>query len=121
MYQNGDIYATNGVFSGRVLGHIDSGNIHINDGEFVINSTSTYVNEYNEIAAYNLDGFTRDANPNPYIMFSATKNFINTDLIFGTTNNTRIKYSNSNSTLDINAKTTINTGTTGITVENGTA
>lgn len=121
VYQNGDIYATNGVFSGRVLGHIDSGNIHINDGEFVINSTSTYVNEYNEIEAYSLDGLTRDANPNPYIVFSATKNFINTDLIFGTTDNTRIKYSNSNSTLDINAKTTINTGTTGITVENGTA
>ena len=54
-------------------------------------------------------------------MFSATKNFINTDLIFGTTDNTRIKYSNANSTLDINAKTTINTGTTGITVENGKA
>lgn len=121
VYQNGDIYATNGTFSGRVLGHIDSGNIHINDGEFVINSTSTYVNEYNEIEAYSLDGLTRDANPNPYIVFSATKNFINTDLIFGTTDNTRIKYSNSNSTLDINAKTTINTGTTGITVENGTA
>lgn len=121
VYQNGDIYATNGTFSGRVLGHIDSGNIHINDGEFVINSTSTYVNKYNEIEAYNLDGLTRDANPNPYIMFSATKNFINTDLIFGTTDNARIKYSNSNSTLDINAKTTINTGTTGITVENETA
>ena len=121
VYQNGDIYATNGVFSGRVLGHIDSGNIHINDGEFVINSTSTYVNEYNEIEAYSLDGLTRDANPNPYIVFSATKNFINTDLIFGTTDNTRIKYSNSNSTLDINTKTTINTGTTGITIENGTA
>ena len=121
VYQNGDIYATNGVFSGRVLGHIDSGNIHINNGEFVINSTSTYVNEYNEIEAYSLDGLTRDANPNPYIVFSATKNFINTDLIFGTTDNTRIKYSNSNSTLDINTKTTINTGTTGITVENGTA
>lgn len=121
VYQNGDIYATNGIFSGRVLGHIDSGNIHINNGEFVINSTSTYVNEYNEIEAYSLDGLTRDANPNPYIVFSATKNFINTDLIFGTTDNTRIKYSNSNSTLDINAKTTINTGTTGITVENGTA
>lgn len=121
VYQNGDIYATNGVFSGRVLGHIDSGNIHINNGEFVINSTSTYVNEHNEIAAYSLDGVTRDAHPNPYIMFSATKNFINADLIFGTTDNTRIKYSNSNSTLDINAKTTINTGTTGITVENETA
>lgn len=121
VYQNGDIYATNGIFSGRVLGHIDSGNIHINDGEFVINSTSTYVNKYNEIEAYNLNGVTRDAHPNPYIMFSATKNFINTDLIFGTTDNTRIKYSNANSTLDINAKTTINTGTTGITVENGKA
>ena len=121
VYQNGDIYATNGIFSGRVLGHIDSGNIHINNGEFVINSTSTYVNEYNEIEACSLDGLTRDANPNPYIVFSATKNFINTDLIFGTTDNTRIKYSNSNSTLDINAKTTINTGTTGITVEDGTA
>lgn len=120
VYQNGDIYATNGTFSGRVLGHIDSGNIHINDGEFVINSTTTYINEHNEIAACNLDGVTRDAYPNPYIMFSATKNFINTDLIFGTTDNTRIKYSNSNSTLDINAKTTINIGTTGITVENGT-
>lgn len=121
VYQNGDIIATNGTFSGRILGHIDSGNIHIDNGEFVINSTSTYVNEYNEISTYNLDGVTRDANPNPYIMFSATKNFINTDLIFGTTDNARIKYSNSNSTLDINTKTTINTGTTGITVENGTA
>ena len=121
VYQNGDIYATNGTFSGRVLGHIDSGNIHINNGEFIINSTSTYVNEYNEISTYNLNGVTRDAHPNPYIMFSATKNFINTDLIFGTTDNTRIKYSNANSTLDINAKTTINTGTTGITVENGKA
>ena len=121
VYQNGDIYATNGTFSGRVLGHIDSGNIHINNGEFIINSTSTYVNEYNEISTYNLNGVTRDAHPNPYIMFSATKNFINTDLIFGTTDNARIKYSNANSTLDINAKTTINTGTTGITVENGKA
>lgn len=121
VYQNGDIYATNGTFSGRVLGHIDSGNIHIDNGEFIINSTSTYVNEYNEISTYNLNGVTRDAHPNPYIMFSATKNFINTDLIFGTTDNARIKYSNANSTLDINAKTTINTGTTGITVENGKA
>ena len=121
VYQNGDIYATNGTFSGRVLGHIDSGNIHIDNGEFIINSTSTYVNEYNEISTYNLNGVTRDAHPNPYIMFSATKNFINTDLIFGTTDNTRIKYSNANSTLDINTKTTINTGTTGITVENGKA
>ena len=121
VYQNGDIYATNGTFSGRVLGHIDSGNIHINNGEFIINSTSTYVNEHNEISTCNLDGVARDAHPNPYIMFSATKNFINTDLIFGTTDNTRIKYSNANSTLDINAKTTINTGTTGITVENGKA
>lgn len=120
VYQNGDIYATNGTFSGRVLGHIDSGNIHIDNGEFIINNTSTYINEHNEIAAYNLDGVTRDAYPNPYIMFSATKNFINTDLIFGTTDNTRIKYSNSNSTLDINTKTTINTGTTGIIVENET-
>lgn len=121
VYQNGDIVATNGTFSGRILGHIDSGNIHIDNGEFVINSTSTYVNKHNEISTYNLDGVARDANPNPYIMFSATKNFINTDLIFGTTDNTRIKYSNANSTLDINTKTTINTGTTGITVENGTA
>ena len=121
VYQNGDIYATNGTFSGRVLGHIDSGNIHIDNGEFIINSTSTYVNEHNEISTCNLDGVARDAHPNPYIMFSATKNFINTDLIFGTTDNTRIKYSNANSTLDINAKTTINTGTTGITVENGKA
>ena len=120
VYQNGDIFATNGTFSGRVLGHIDSGNIHINNGEFVINSTMHYLKE-NEILSCNIDGtpYARDVNPNPYIMFSADKNFINTDLIFGTTDKPRIKYSNTNDRLDINVSTTINTGTTAITVEDG--
>lgn len=89
VYQNGDIYATNGIFSGRVLGHIDSGNIHIDNGEFVINSTSTYMYN-NEILSVK----NRDARANPYIKFSSTENFINTDLTFGTTTDKRIFYNN---------------------------
>lgn len=120
VYQNGDIYATNGTFSGRVLGHFDSGNIHIDNGEFVINSTNTVMTARNQIVEYS-DDLTRDAKANPYIMFSSTKNFINTDLIFGTTDNARIKYSNTNNSMDINIPTTINTGTTAISVEKTTA
>ena len=92
VYQNGDIFATNGIFSGRVLGHIDSGNIHIDNGEFVINSTSTYMHN-NEIVS--IKQGLRDAHANPHIKFSVTENFINTDLTFGTSNDKRIFYNNS--------------------------
>lgn len=94
VYQNGDIYATNGIFSGRVLGHIDSGNIHIDNGEFVINSSLNFLHN-NEIITIDSKS-TKDANPNPYIKFSLTENFINTDLVFGTRNDKRLFYNNNN-------------------------
>ena len=117
VYQNGDIVATNGTFNGRVLGHIDSKNIHIDNGEFVINSVTTFIDDDNQVASI----APRDAHPNPYMLLSAEKNFINTDISFGTIEDSRIKYSNNNRTLDVNCKANFNIGTTRLTCNSGTA
>ena len=117
VYQNGDIVATNGTFNGRVLGHIDSKNIHIHEGQFVINSVTTFIDDDNQVASI----ASRDAHPNPYILLSAEKNFINTDISFGTIEDSRIKYSNNNRVLDVNCKANFNIGTTRLTCNSGTA
>ena len=117
VYQNGDIVATNGTFNGRVLGHIDSKNIHIDNGEFVINSVTTFIDDDNQVASI----APRDAHPNPYMLLSAEKNFINTDISFGTIEDSRIKYSNNNRVLDVNCKANFNIGTTRLTCNSGTA
>ena len=117
VYQNGDIVATNGTFNGRVLGHIDSKNIHIHEGQFVINSVTTFIDDDNQVASI----ASRDAHPNPYMLLSAEKNFINTDISFGTIEDSRIKYSNNNRTLDVNCKANFNIGTTRLTCNSGTA
>ena len=117
VYQNGDIVATNGTFNGRVLGHIDSKNIHIHEGQFVINSVTTFIDDDNQVASI----APRDAHPNPYMLLSAEKNFINTDISFGTIEDSRIKYSNNNRTLDVNCKANFNIGTTRLTCNSGTA
>ena len=117
VYENGDIVATNGTFNGRVLGHIDSKNIHIHEGQFVINSVTTFIDDNNQVASI----APRDAHPNPYMLLSAEKNFINTDISFGTIEDSRIKYSNNNRTLDVNCKANFNIGTTRLTCNSGTA
>lgn len=117
VYQNGDIVATNGTFNGRVLGHIDSKNIHIHEGQFVINSVTTFIDDDNQVASI----APMDAHPNPYMLLSAEKNFINTDIAFGTIEDSRIKYSNNNRTLDVNCKANFNIGTTRLTCNSGTA
>ena len=117
VYENGDIVATNGTFNGRVLGHIDSKNIHIHEGQFVINSITTFIDDDNQVASI----APRDAHPNPYMLLSAEKNFINTDISFGTIEDSRIKYSNNNRTLDVNCKANFNIGTTRLTCNSGTA
>ena len=117
VYQNGDIVATNGTFNGRVLGHIDSKNIHIHEGQFVINSVTTLIDDNNQVASI----APRDAHPNPYMLLSAEKNFINTDIAFGTIEDSRIKYSNNNRVLDVNCKANFNIGTTRLTCNSGTA
>ena len=117
VYQNGDIVATNGTFNGRVLGHIDSKNIHIHEGQFVINSVTTFIDDDNQVASI----APMDAHPNPYMLLSAEKNFINTDIAFGTIEDSRIKYSNNNRVLDVNCKANFNIGTTRLTCNSGTA
>lgn len=117
VYENGDIVATNGTFNGRVLGHIDSKNIHIHEGQFVINSVTTFIDDDNQVASI----APMDAHPNPYMLLSAEKNFINTDISFGTIEDSRIKYSNNNRTLDVNCKANFNIGTTRLTCNSGTA
>ena len=117
VYENGDIIATNGTFNGRVLGHIDSKNIHIHEGQFVINSVTTFIDDDNQVASI----APMDAHPNPYMLLSAEKNFINTDISFGTIEDSRIKYSNNNRTLDVNCKANFNIGTTRLTCNSGTA
>ena len=117
VYQNGDIVATNGTFNGRVLGHIDSKNIHIHEGQFVINSVTTFIDDDNQVASI----APMDAHPNPYMLLSAEKNFINTDISFGTIEDSRIKYSNNNRILDVNCKANFNIGTTRLTCNSGTA
>ena len=117
VYQNGDIVATNGTFNGRVLGHIDSKNIHIHEGQFVINSVTTFIDDDNQVASI----APRDAHPNPYMLLSAEKNVINTDISFGTIEDSRIKYSNNNRVLDVNCKANFNIGTTRLTCNSGTA
>ena len=117
VYENGDIIATNGTFNGRVLGHIDSKNIHIHEGQFVINSVTTFIDDDNQVASI----APRDAHPNPYMLLSAEKNFINTDIAFGTIEDSRIKYSNNNRVLDVNCKANFNIGTTRLTCNSGTA
>ena len=117
VYQNGDIVATNGTFNGKVLGHIDSKNIHIHEGQFVINSVTTFIDDDNQVASI----APMDAHPNPYMLLSAEKNFINTDISFGTIEDSRIKYSNNNRTLDVNCKANFNIGTTRLTCNSGTA
>ena len=117
VYENGDIIATNGTFNGRVLGHIDSKNIHIHEGQFVINSVTTFIDDDNQVASI----APMDAHPNPYMLLSAEKNFINTDISFGTIEDSRIKYSNNNRILDVNCKANFNIGTTRLTCNSGTA
>ena len=117
VYENGDIIATNGTFNGRVLGHIDSKNIHIHEGQFVINSVTTFIDDDNQVASI----APMDAHPNPYMLLSAEKNFINTDISFGTIEDSRIKYSNNNRVLDVNCKANFNIGTTRLTCNSGTA
>lgn len=117
VYENGDIVATNGTFNGRVLGHIDSKNIHIHEGQFVINSVTTFIDDDNQVASI----APMDAHPNPYMLLSAEKNFINTDIAFGTIEDSRIKYSNNNRILDVNCKANFNIGTTRLTCNSGTA
>ena len=55
------------------------------------------------------------------MLLSAEKNFINTDISFGTIEDSRIKYSNNNRVLDVNCKANFNIGTTRLTCNSGTA
>lgn len=96
--QNGDIYATNGTFNGKMYGDLDSGLVHIHNNEIVINSTKTFMDE---------DGVVRsieamDYNPNPHLRLGAGTSIINTDLILGSESDKKMVFSNGNRELNLN-------------------
>lgn len=76
VYQDGSMYATKGNFEGTFSGRIDIGNIHISDtnssqAEFRINT--------------NNDSETK-------VFLSDQNSFINTNMVFGTTDNKQVEF-----------------------------
>ena len=96
--QNGDIYATNGTFNGKMYGDLDSGLVHIHNNEIVINSTSTFMDESGVVRTIE----PMDYNPNPHLRLGAGTSLINTDLILGSESDKKIVFSNSNREFNLN-------------------
>lgn len=96
--QNGDMFATNATLSGRLVGAVDAGMVHIHDDEIVINSTSTYMTDAGEILSIE----PLDSLPNPHLRLGAGQSFINTDFVFGSIDDKKIIFSNSNRTISLN-------------------
>ena len=96
VYDNGDIYATDGTFSGKMYGDLDSGLVHIHNNEIVINSTSTFMDESGEVRTIE----PMDYNPNPYLRLGAGTSILNTDLILGSETDKKIVFSNDNRELN---------------------
>lgn len=107
VYDNGDIYATNGTFSGKMYGDLDSGLVHIHNNEIVINSTSTFMDDSGEVRSVE----PMDYNPNPYLRLGAGTSLLNTDLILGSESDKKIEFLNSNREFNLN-NTKLNLQTT---------
>ena len=99
VYDNGDVYATNGQFSGTLYGDLENKGIHIDNGTLKINDT---------VAALNDDGTVMMLSPKAEttsLLLSKEKVLLNTDVIFGDTSNQKIFYSNNNEKLTFNKAT----------------
>lgn len=98
VYDSGDVYATNGKFSGKLYGDLDSGLVHIQNNEITIDSVNTFMDEDGtERSVSTLDGVNT-----PYLRFGAGTSFLNTDFYLGSESDKKVIFSNINKTLTIN-------------------
>lgn len=113
--QKGDVWATNATLSGRLLGDYDNDLIHIHNNEIVINDESVRMNQLSgAIESKNNKHFSKDA----YIKFAPNRSMINTDLIFGTSDDKRMEYSNENRTLTLSESAMVQIRSNGSMIEN---
>lgn len=98
VYQNGDLYAFNGTFGGKVVGDFDSGKVHIHNDEIVINSTNTILDgrtgRITDIQPY-------DSRPNPHVRLGAKESLIDTNLILGGVGSKRFYFDKQNNRIEI--------------------
>lgn len=96
VYDNGDIFATDGVFSGTMYGEIENENIHIKNGIFNID---------NEKLLLNRSGVIKSESSAKEIIncISLSKNnaVFNVDTILGDISNPKVLYSNNGESLSI--------------------
>lgn len=78
--ENGDLYAEKGIFNGQITGHIDTGNVHINDGVFQINDQTTFLDSNGNVSSIE----PMDASLNPYVHLSKEYSFFNNNFNLGT-------------------------------------
>ena len=86
VYQNGDVYAANGTFTGLLRGTLDSGDVQIYKNALTVHSPGTETE---------------------VIKVAAGQSILNTDVVFGNNNNKRIEYLNENKELNVNVKNTL--------------
>ena len=81
VYDNGDVYASNGTFSGLMKGTLDSGDVQIYNNAITVHSPNTETE---------------------VIKFNANTSMINTDLILGSESDKKITFSNGNREISFN-------------------
>lgn len=102
--QKGDLFANNATLSGRLVGAVDAGKVHIHNDEIVINSASSYLSDEGRVFTFVEE---RDFLPNPHLRLGAGTSLINTDLILGSDDDRKIEFLNENRILNLH-KTALN-------------
>lgn len=88
--QKGDVFATNAIISGKMIGDLDSGKVHIHNNEIVINSVEKLLSKDGRIISKSV----RDYLDNPHIRLGAGQSFINTDLLLGSNKDKKVEFLN---------------------------
>ena len=83
VYQNGDVFAANGTFTGLLRGTLDSGDVQIYNNALTVHAPKTETE---------------------VIRMEAGQCSLNTDVVFG---NNNIRYANGNKELNVNIKNTL--------------
>ena len=86
VYQNGDVFAANGTFTGLLRGTLDSGDVQIYNNALTVHTPGTETE---------------------VVRVAAGQSILNTDVVFGNNNDKRIEYLNGNKELNVNIKNTL--------------
>ena len=98
VYQNGDVFAANGTFTGLLRGTHDSGDVQIYNNALTVHSPGTETE---------------------VIRVAAGQSILNTDVVFGNNNDKKIEFLNNSRKLNLNNTGILATAPTGSLVING--